>query len=207
MKIYRLCSILLLKMKLVERANLTKRLRGFTIVELLIVIVIIAILATITIVVYNGVQEKAYASKGAAVANSYAKIFELAKLNDDNYPFTDYDYICLGSADLYPSTPDFDYGECMNIYGYSYYVDDDFNDYLSKFAETIPSASLPTVRYDDYINIRGAVYIGDEQTGKIIYMMKGEQQCPSGQLNFDYMGNTECIVTVGNDFCWYGGDN
>ncbi len=33
--------------------------RGFTIVELLIVIVIIAILAAITIVAYNGIQNRA----------------------------------------------------------------------------------------------------------------------------------------------------
>lgn len=36
--------------------------KGFTIVELLIVIVVIAILATITIVAYNGVQNKAKTS-------------------------------------------------------------------------------------------------------------------------------------------------
>ena len=36
-----------------------RNLRGFTIVELLIVIVIIAILAAITIVAYNGIQQRA----------------------------------------------------------------------------------------------------------------------------------------------------
>lgn len=40
--------------------------RGFTIVELLIVIVVIAILAAITIVAYNGVQQRAIASSVAA---------------------------------------------------------------------------------------------------------------------------------------------
>jgi prepilin-type N-terminal cleavage/methylation domain-containing protein len=36
--------------------------RGFTIVELLIVIVVIAILAAITIVAYNGIQSRAVAA-------------------------------------------------------------------------------------------------------------------------------------------------
>ena len=39
-----------------------RKTRGFTIVELLIVVVIIAILATITIVSYNGIQKRATAS-------------------------------------------------------------------------------------------------------------------------------------------------
>ena len=47
--------------------------RGFTLVELLIVIVIIAILAAITIVAYNGIQNRAKASSSQATANSVQK--------------------------------------------------------------------------------------------------------------------------------------
>ncbi|MDX2776629.1 type II secretion system protein [Streptomyces caniscabiei] len=50
--------------------------RGFTIVELLIVIVVIAILAAIVIVAYNGVQNRAKSSAGQATANSLVKKFE-----------------------------------------------------------------------------------------------------------------------------------
>ena len=39
--------------------------QGFTLVELLIVVVIIAILAAITIVVYNGIQQRARDSRRA----------------------------------------------------------------------------------------------------------------------------------------------
>lgn len=42
--------------------------RGFTIVELLIVIVVIAILAAITVVAYNGIQNRARASGAQAAA-------------------------------------------------------------------------------------------------------------------------------------------
>ena len=42
--------------------NLKTKQKGFTLVELLIVIVVIAILAAISIVAYNGIQNRAYDS-------------------------------------------------------------------------------------------------------------------------------------------------
>ena len=46
---------------------------GFTIVELLIVIVVIAILAAITIVAYAGIQERAKESQTVSMLNAYVK--------------------------------------------------------------------------------------------------------------------------------------
>ncbi len=61
--------------------------RGFTIVELLIVIVVIAILAAITVVAYNGIQARA---QDSAITNDLASIkkkIELYKIdNSDLYP-------------------------------------------------------------------------------------------------------------------------
>jgi len=61
---------------------------GFTIVELLIVVVVIAILAAITIVAYNGIQQRALLSTAKSELTSAAKAMEIAKIETDTYPST-----------------------------------------------------------------------------------------------------------------------
>ena len=61
---------------------------GFTIVELLIVVVVIAILAAITIVSYNGITTKANASAAKSTAATWQKKIELYQAEVGSYPFT-----------------------------------------------------------------------------------------------------------------------
>jgi prepilin-type N-terminal cleavage/methylation domain-containing protein len=61
---------------------------GFTIVELLIVIVVIGILAAITIVAYNGVQSRAFNIRVQADIKNVEKIVESYKAINGSYPST-----------------------------------------------------------------------------------------------------------------------
>jgi len=69
-----------------KNLNISKSRNGFTIVELLIVIVVIAILAAITIVAYNGIQNRANdTTVQSDLRQTYTKVQEFAVVNG-RYP-------------------------------------------------------------------------------------------------------------------------
>lgn len=59
---------------------------GFTIVELLIVIVVIAILAAISIVAYNGIQSRGKDSQTDTAVSQFKKALELYRVDESVYP-------------------------------------------------------------------------------------------------------------------------
>ncbi len=63
-----------------------KKANAFTIVELLIVIVVIAILAAISIVAYRGIQDRANESAASAKANQAAKKILVYYAENETYP-------------------------------------------------------------------------------------------------------------------------
>ena len=69
-----------------------KRQSGFTIVELLIVIIVIAILAAITVVAYNGIQDRARASKAESDIASVQRLVEAYNAVNGKYPMTTQNY-------------------------------------------------------------------------------------------------------------------
>lgn len=89
--------------------------KGFTIVELLIVVVVIAILAAITVVAYNGIQERAWNSRVVANANTMQKALMIYQGENGSYP--DYsgiasnEQVCLGGG--YPDKNSDGIGDCV----------------------------------------------------------------------------------------------
>lgn len=65
---------------------MSKTKSGFTIVELLIVIVVIAILAAITIVAYNGIQGRSKVTRAQSDIVSMQKLVEMYRAANSSYP-------------------------------------------------------------------------------------------------------------------------
>ena len=88
---------------------------GFTIVELLIVVVVIAILAAITIVAYNGITNRAKSSAVQADITNAAKKLETLKLQDtaQQYPAT---LTAAGITASAGNTFEYDYSSTDNSY-------------------------------------------------------------------------------------------
>ncbi len=93
---------------------------GFTIVELLVVIIVIAILASVTVVAYNGVQDRAINSQTLSAVSQWEKILRTyQQLNPSTtaggLPISDYN--CLASASAnFPAGNGLVAGECMHGY-------------------------------------------------------------------------------------------
>ena len=120
-----------------------RRESGFTIVELLIVIVVIAVLAAITIVAYNGIQARALFSSYQSDIKIIDKAIKMYHADNGNYPHTGTTGSCwtnqatgtgnfiTGLAPIYiskvPSTPAHNggnnyYAYCFTAYGADYKV-------------------------------------------------------------------------------------
>lgn len=138
---------------------MTKTKSGFTIVELLIVIVVIAILAAISIVAYNGIQNRATNNSRASTVAQYVKALKLYASENGSYPMVaavgtatniacfDGAVSCWGSADQTLSTT--------------------LNTELKKVVNTLPSLATSA-----FVHNNGNGYY-------IIYRLVDTSSCPS----------------------------
>lgn len=85
--------------------------KAFTIVELLIVIVVIGVLAAITIVAFNGIQNRAKNTSIENMVSQYRRALATYVAENGDYP-TGTTSACLGTQSFYTAN-----GNCLNVSG------------------------------------------------------------------------------------------
>ena len=171
-----------------------KRRRGFTIVELLIVIVVIAILAAITIVAYNGIQSRARNTIRQDELTKWAKLFMGYKAINGNFPtMTINQEYCLGSG--YPVG----YGNVARCHNYLTSTGVLESDNASLMAALQTIGTLPS---NDRTPLSGGLvgpYVSVGSTGVISLTMTYEGTvCPSGTTQYwsDGSSRATCVIQV-----------
>ena len=159
--------------------------KGFTIVELLIVIVVIGILAAITVVAYNGIQTRGENSKTISAVSVWAKGLQLYKIDKGSYPAIN---TCLGDTDTYTNSNS---GVCWGAAPSStWVVQPTFLTAMKDFIGSYPQPSNKNI-HTDAAPFRGAMYYYSAGGGEEIRVqfpgISGLSNCPSiSGLNTPY---------------------
>lgn len=173
---------------------------GFTIVELLIVIVVIAILAAISLVVYNGVRERAMNTQLLALVDGYEKALRAYKVTHSTYPVPDANdtyNICLGASSDYPAEPGLPVGTCITGDTEDARVSPTVNSELAKETtglRMIPSNSLTI----GDVRVRGVLYqYNNGSEPSLAYYQAPGRKCGRGEA-YEPGPMTICIVPLPN---------
>ncbi len=180
-----------------------RRETGFTLVELIIVIVVIGILAAIILVAYSGITTKANNTQTVQGVAEYVKGLQMYAARYGHYPI-ETGYPCLGP---HPGTscgkigPGGEY--CLSSGGTTSQAD--FDTEMKKvFGGSVPSVSEQEMSCGS-LKAHGAYYLKNDSdsgaTARIYYFIKGDQPCEGiggaksiTKLHTD--NTTQCRVTL-----------
>lgn len=178
--------------------------RGFTIVELLIVIVVIGILAAVTFVAYSGVQDRARDAKRLAAADAYEKLIRAYKEIEGDYPEVNnpgpHGVVCLGEASNYPARDGFAPGACYQAGNETVIasVNSSLNGKIGLYVSgDLPDASYPPadVLFSGVLYRSRGMIATVDGSGKVVgigYIVNNNNKPCSGRFKTD-------IVTMGEN--------
>jgi len=184
----------------------TRKQTGFTIVELLIVIVVIAILAAITIVSYNGIQQRSQNTSIIATATTWYKTFKLYEADIGKLPTVSG---CLGSNYPYDregnATGTYQCRQDTSTTGLS--ENATLNTTLQPYMSNRPTPPMVTGGNSATVWRRGIqYYVTGSAAGSTIRIdvtFSGQGECPSlsgiatsGKTNYSD-GNSMCPYVIG----------
>lgn len=173
---------------------------GFTIVELLIVVVVIAILASITVVAYSGVTQKADNTQTLSLVREWKDTLEMYKVQIGEYPKGNLDYVCLGKAADYPAAGSFDANQCMKASTWGVTTDDTMLTAIQEQTGGIPSGHYINVRTLSDGNYRGLLYLSRNNGYGITYVLnKTADGCLIGDTYFEQSGYLVCRHVLSGD--------
>lgn len=181
---------------------------GFTIVELLIVVVVIAILAAITIVAYNGIQQRATNNQITAAARTYKQAFSLYVAQNGQLPpvssGVSLNY-CLNHS----------VATCVNAGAAPSWSRDSTS--LEPALQTV-TTPLPTINFSSstyssadsnmgYIPYRGGTtnpQLDGTNSAFLIYILEGYVDCPVGPVSGGAWPNY--TTSNANRYTWRSGN-
>ncbi len=182
--------------------------RGFTIVELLIVVVVIGILAAIVTVAYTGIQQRAQVSAITSELKQWHKLFEIYRAANGSYPLpaasnqttsggpgtsADHRY-CLGTG--FPQASGSGY--CFVVSSSSIYrVAESTGTYLLSQLSTVGTPPANSAKYT-YGGVTGPFlgYVANNDV-RLGTIYPPGITCPSGMiLEYSSSSRTDCFIRL-----------
>ncbi len=182
-----------------------KNITGFTIVELLIVIVVIAILAAIVFVTYIALQNRAENANTLSGVEQFSKAVQLYRTNTGSYPFigtySSFTYACVAavgdSCGRVGGANDSSCGGIGTSTGQAI-LDTPIRTVIAR----MPNVSSQGIQCENKV-VKGALYYiwgGSDLNGYLLYYLKGDVPCttPGGSSlesrTYFTSGATRCVI-------------